>query len=227
MAYTRRRRYRRNMRKKSTPSWAKQITPSNAVKAASLAQAAYRGVMMLKGLVNSERMYSDRTCTLGAARSNVWGLTLLSQGDGPNNRTGNSILLRSIYLRGYCQINPSVVGNTRITLMVVRDNQQIADTTPTVTDILKTDDPDSMLNSNTAGRYKIVWRKQIVLYPQSSGAGSVRDITKYLKVYDHVRYNGATGTDIQKHGYYLVMTCSEITNFPTIDIESRIGYHDN
>lgn len=219
--------YRRGSRKiirrrKGSPSWY-----NKKYSALQLASKAWTAAKYLKGLVNSERMYADRTCTLGSNRSLVWGITLLSQGDGPSNRTGNSMLLRSIYLRGYCQINPSVVGNTRITLMVVRDNQQQPDTTPSVLDILKTEDPDSMLNTATAGRFKIVWRKTMALFPQSTGSGSVKDIEKYLKVYDHVRYNGSSTSDIQKHGYYLVMVSSESTNFPTIDIESRIGYHDN
>lgn len=215
------RRRRIRIAKRKTPWYGKKYS------ALQLASKAWTAAKYLKGLVNSERMYADRTCTLGAARSNVWGLTLLGQGDSVGQRTGNSMLLRSIYIRGFCQINSSVTGNTRITLMIVRDNQQQPDTTPLVTDILKTEDPDSMINTNTAGRYKIVWRKNIALYPQSTGSGSVRDIQKYFKLYDHVRFNGTTSTDIQKHGYYLVMVTSESTNFPTIDIETRIGYHDN
>lgn len=224
MAYTRRR--RRTYRKKKSPSWAKYVTPSNAVKAAGVAQAAWRGVQMLKGLVNSERMYNDRTLTLGSNRSLMWGLTLIPQGDDVGNRTGNSILVRSFYMRGYLQANPSITGNTRISLVLLQDLQQVSDTTPGITDVFEQDDPDSMIKKTTAGRYKILWRKNYTLFPQAAGQ-SARDLQKYFKLYSHVRYNGSSASDIQKGGYYLAMLSSESTNFPTISLTSRIGYHDN
>lgn len=216
----RRRRFKRSRKSKS------MFTTSNAIKAVSLARTALAGVRMLKGLVNSERMYYDRALTLGSNRSLIWGLTLLGQGDNVGQRTGNSILLRSIFIRGFMSINTAVTGHTRVALVLVRDNQQQADTTPTVSEIFEADDPDSMINNETAGRFKIVWRKQYTLLPTSVGQ-SARDITKYIKVYDHVRYNGTGTSDIQKHGYYLVMLSSESTNYPTISLTSRIGYHDN
>ena len=77
----RRRRFKRSRKSKSI------FTASNAIKAVSLARTALAGVRMLKGLVNSERMYADRALTLGSNRSIIWGLTLLGQGDNVGQRT--------------------------------------------------------------------------------------------------------------------------------------------
>lgn len=199
----------------------------NPARTAAMATQALRMAKQIRGIVNSERMYRDYSFVLGAARSNITAITTIPQGDNSDNRTGKSVLLRSIYLRGFMSVNASVTGNTRISLILVRDNQQISDTTPSVTDILSADDPDSMLNLNSAGRFKIVWRKNYTLFPQSTGAGSTKDITKFVKLYDHVRFNGTTAADVQKHGYYFVIASSESTNFPSCSFTARIGYHDN
>lgn len=205
-------------------SWGRK----NPKQAAAMARAALKGVKMLRGIVNSERMYRDATLSLGSVSSIVHPLCAIPQGDNSTQRTGNSILVRSFYMRGNMAINPSVTSNTRISLMLVQDKQQIADTTPTAADILTNgNDPDSLLATNTAGRFKVLWRKTYTLLPQTSGSRNAVDIHKYFNLYSHVRFNGTSSTDIQKGGYYLVFVSSEITNFPSITFNTRLGYHDN
>lgn len=192
-----------------------------------LAKKAWAATKYLKGLVNSERMYLDNTLTLASNQSQIFGLTGLAQGDASNNRTGNSILLRSIYVRGRMEINASVTSNTRITLILVKDKQQIADTTPAITDIVgSTTDPDTLMNRNTAGRFKVLWRKNYILSTAAGGRPAI-ELNKYWKLYDHVRFNGTANTDLQKNGYYFIVITSEGTNFPIVVFNARTGYHDN
>ena len=219
MPYRRRAPVRR--RRRTTPWYSKKYS------AMQMAAKALRATRYIKGLVNSERMYYDRAITLGSIKSQNYTLTNLSQGDQVGQRTGNSILLRSIYFRGYIQINPSVTLNTRISIALVKDTMQVADTTPEVTDIFTSNEPEGQLRvgqtNNMAGRFKILWRKNYNLH------ADVPTITldKFWKVYDHVRFNGPNAQDIQRNGYYVCILSSESTNFPTVVINSRIGYHDN
>ncbi len=57
----------------------------------------------MKGLINSEKMYFDRAITLGSIQSDIFSVNQIAQGDQVGQRTGNSILIRSLYLRGYMQ----------------------------------------------------------------------------------------------------------------------------
>lgn len=195
--------------------------------AKGLALKALKNIHYMKGMINSEKHFRDDTVTLGSARSNIASVNLIPQGDAINHRSGNSVLVRSIYLRGRLEINSSVTGNTRISLILIRDMQQVSDTTPTVTDVLTSDDPDSMLNVSTIGRYKVLWRKTYTLLPTTAGSQSAVDFHKFFKVYSHLRFNGTANTDIQKGGYYLMICSSESTNYPTVSINTRCGYYDN
>jgi len=228
MAYTRRRpvlKYKkRSYKVQKKPWYNRSYTPGD------LAFRAFKGVMALRGLVNSERHYKDSGPSLGLAKSRITPLHSIAQGDATSDRNGNSILVRSLYMRGFLQVNPAVALNTRVSLALVQDTQQIGDTTPAISDIFNSDDPEAMLNTSntnyTAGRFKIIWRKNFNLTNVSASRPTIQ-LEKYFKLYSHIKYNGPTATDIQKNGYYLVMLTSETTNFPIISFTTRLGYHDN
>lgn len=195
--------------------------------AQQLAVKAWKATKYLKGLVNSEMLHKDTTLTMSSAQTNIQSLVAIAQGDTDAGRTGNSLLLRNIYIRGSMNINAAVTGNTRITLALVKDTQQTSDATPAVSDIFQSStDPDSLLATGQFGRFKLLWRKTYCLTPVGGGR-NVINLHKYWKVYDHIRYNGSASTDIQKNGYYFVAISSENTNFPGINFNSRIGYRDN
>jgi hypothetical protein len=192
-----------------------------------LAKKAWAATKYLKGLVNSEMLHKDTNIVLGATQSRILQVVDITQNDTDTGRTGNSLLLKNIYFRGQLTINPSVTSNTRVTLALVKDKQQVADTAPSLGDIFTSStDPDTLLNLSTTGRFKILWRKTYTLTPVGGGRNCY-DITKYWKLYDHVRYNGPASTDIQRNGYYLAIITSEAANFPTVNLNNRVGYHDN
>ncbi|UOF79163.1 capsid protein [Circoviridae sp.] len=214
---------RKRFRKRAKAPWYRRKYSPMQMAMKALAATRY-----LKGLVNSERMYFDRSVSLGAIKSQNFSCVQISQGDQVGQRTGNSVLLRSIYWRGFLQINPSVTVNTRISLVLVKDTLQVSDTTPQVLDIFTSNDPEATLRvgqtDNNAGRFKIIWRKNYNLVPNQKPTIT---IDKFWRIYDHIKFNGPAGTDIQRNGYYMCILSSEATNFPTVTIQSRIGYHDN
>lgn len=217
------RRYpRRKVNRKKTAWYNKKYSTMQ------LAKKAWYATKYLKGLINSEKMYIDRAITLGATQSDIFSVNQIAVGDQTGQRTGNSILVRSLYLKGYLQINSAVLAVTRVSLCLVQDLQQISDTTPSITDIFTSISPEGIVKTgattNTAGRFKILWRQN---YSLVQGQTPNININKFWKLYSHVKFNGSAATDVQKNGYYLVMMTSEITNFPTISINARLGYYDN
>lgn len=219
------RRYRTSRRRtrRSTPWYRKKYN------AMQLAVKAWRGVRRIKGLVNSEMLHSDVNYSAGTNITNsgfCTHITGLTQGDSASGRTGNSILLRSIYYRFKIEINSSVSSNTSILMMLVKDKQQISDSSPLPGDIISALRPEALMNLDYVGRFKILKRKTFTLTP-ATGGYPVKELVGYHKIYDHVRYNGSTSSDVQKNGYYLLFLSSENTNYPTIQGTCRIGYHDN
>lgn len=223
MSYYKKKTYRRRRPRKSTPWYQRKYN------AMQLAAKSWRAVKYIKGLVNSEMLHKDFAYSAGTSIPNtgfITNITALAQGDTTDQRTGNSILLRSLSYRYKIEINSSVTSNTAVLFMLVKDTQQLSDTSPSVTDILTSATPESLMNLTTAGRFKIL-KRQIILLSPASGGSPAKEISGYRKIYDHVRYNGTASSDIQKNGYYVIMLSSENTNYPTVAGSMRIGYHDN
>lgn len=196
--------------------------------AAELAYKAYKGVKYIRGLVNSEMLHADKAYSNGSigGSGTVAHITALSQGDTASGRTGNSILLRKINYRLKFEINAAVTSNTSVTMVIFFDKQQIGDTTPTWTDVYDSANSWSLMSLATAGRFKILQRKDITLTPASGGRPAI-ELKGNFNVYKHVRFNGTSGTDIQKNGLYVGFISSESTNTPIVSGTVRIGYHDN
>lgn len=213
--------YRKRARK-STPWYKRKYSTLQ------LAKKAWTATKYLKGLVNSERMYVDNSLNFFSAKTNVVSCQQLVIGDLSGQRTGNSVLARSLYIRGYININPAVTLSTRVSVVLVQDKQQVSDTYPTVTDVFTSTDPEAQIkvgaSNNVGGRFKILWRKNYTLIP---GQYPTINIDKYFKLYSHIKYNGAAASDLQKNGYYLMVLTSESTNFVTMSGNARLGYHDN
>ena len=217
MPYRRRYRRRRNYRRKPMPWYKKKYN------ALEIGAKALSGVRYLKGLVNSELYKVDLPVTTAATSSGaVDHLSRIAQGDGDNNRTGNSILCKGLYVRGDFTMHASAT-TTKIVAYLFRDKQQIGDSAPTITDLLTSADTESFLNPDTVGRFTVLKRKVIYLNtdrPQSR-------FECYLKMRHHIRYNGTASTDIQKGGLFLALVSDQATNTPSTDLNFRVSYHDN
>ena len=196
--------------------------------AAELAYKAYKGVRYIRGLVNSEMLHKDKIYSSGSigGSGTVALVSNMAQDDTASGRTGNSVLLRKINYRLKFEINSSVTSNTSITMILFFDTQQIGDTTPVWTDVYDSANTWSLISMATAGRFKILQRKDITLTPAAGGRPAV-ELKGNFNVYKHIRYNGTAGTDIQKNGFYVGFISSESTNTPTVSGMFRLGYHDN
>lgn len=192
-----------------------------------LARKAWQGVWKLKGLVNSEMLKFDVVesgTPLTTAGAYAVHLSPIAQGDGPSDRTGNSIFARSINIKGQLVFNSSGATTQFARIAVVIDTQQVGDTSPAYTTLYNSATYNSHVNVATAGRFKILYSKVLEV-------DSVNNLSRPLNINipmrHHIRFNGTASTDIQKGGIYILATGSEATNGPSIRYESRLSFHDN
>lgn len=149
----------------------------------------------------------------------------IAQGDDFFNREGNKILGRSFYLNGYIKHNNTATDGQVIKLWLIQDKQQVADGLPTAAVIFNAPATSvtSALNANTVGRFKVLWQRTYTVDPSNE----IKVVKMYKKMYLPVRYNGTTGSDIQKNGLYVVYASSDNTNKPTLTYDARFTYNDN
>lgn len=216
----------RKSNKKTSKSTKKKSLWSRAYNARFSMKDITREIWRLKGLVNSEMYkldtaWSSVAMTTGAV-SNVVGV---AQGDGDNQRSGNSIFVRNYNFKGSIVHNAAGSNTQFVRVSVVMDTQQVGDTNPAYTDIYESASPYAHLNSNTVGRFKVLYSR-IITVNNNDKTSSLVSIN--LPMRHHVRYNGTAGTDLQKGGIFFCSSVDEPTaNMPTISGEHRTSYHDN
>lgn len=184
----------------------------------------------LKGLINSEMLKVDTLengTVITSAGTYSTHVTAVAVGDTDQTRTGNSIYVRSVNIRGQLLYN-STAGTTPVAccLMVVIDTQQVGDTGPYIGNVIdfSTNGVNAHVAKSTAGRFKILYRR--VLFTDSVDR-TVVPIDINLPMRHHVRYNGQNATDIQKGGIYILAGSDQGTNGPTLKYDCRLSYHDN
>lgn len=197
---------------------------SNFQRYAGYAVKALKGVNYIRGLVNSEVFKHDIVYNTIITNSGVLvPLTSLAEGNGDDDRTGNSIFVRSVNLDGSIAMSGS--NNTVVRLALIKDSQQISDTTPAWTDVYESTSMNTHLNSNTVGRFTVLYSKKFTLI---SGFSNHKVISMNKAMRMHVRYNGATGTDVQRNGLYLALISNQASpNAPAPEFHIRVSYHDN
>jgi len=217
--------YKKTYRRKKTYNKGRMSYLKGGKNALALARQAASDIWYLKGLVNSEMLHNQ---SLGSTTSpNTGTLTLLngmSQGDTSSARTGNSILMRNVHLR-LAFTQHATPTSTIYRVMLVLDKQQIADTTPAITDILESASPFSPLATNSVGRFTIMknW-----FFGTDDQKTNQKLITYFKDFRFHTKYNGTAGTDIQKNGLYLVTISDQPgATAPTFQYSWKVGYHDN
>ncbi len=222
MPYRRKYVKRRYRKGSSAPWYKKKYSPME------IASKAYSGVKALRKLVNVEFKKFDlsnsgNTIDLTGSVNHLSGI---AQGDTVSSREGNSILAKSLLFRGHLARHASA-STTIVRFLIVRDNQQIADTTPGMTDVL---DPTvstlifAPLNDVNVGRFTVLHDQTIRL---DDATGTLKTFDIYIPMNKHIRYNSTASTDIQRNGLYAMWCSNEGTNLPTNVGFSRLTYVDN
>lgn len=158
--------------------------------------------------------------------SNVSSFYLLNgigQGDDSNNRSGNNVMMTSIYLKGTLTVADS---SNLIRLTLVMDTQTNGGA-PTETLLFSnTSYPYlAFINYDYRKRFKILWDEVFIVDTDDP----VVHFKKYLKLKKQVSYlsSGATVAGIGKNSLYLVANSdSTTTTHPLLTFLSRLKFAD-
>lgn len=144
-----------------------------------------------------------------------------AQGDTQVDRTGIEINALYMNIKYHVLWDTAGTGGA-MTVWLIKDMQQAADTTPVIADVLETTFFSGLPNWNNRKRFKILSKKSF--YQDTSKAEVMTEFTQKLNF--KVTFNGPLNTDIQKNGIYFIAVSNEAVNVPSLRITKRLVYTD-
>lgn len=195
--------------------------------AKGLAMQAWKGVKMLKGLVNVERHFYDHSVITVNNQTNTPTITVLNDiaaGSANDERNGTSILAKYLLITYIVKVaSPAVAVNTRV--MVVHDLQNHG-VAPTNGELFEqpSNQVTSRLNSNQTDRFWILYDRVISLSVTGEQTITVK---KLIPLNFHMKYDGPLSTDWETGSIFLVTVSDENTNGSYVSVDTRLAYYDN
>lgn len=172
----------------------------------------------------------------------VTHITGVGQGDGRSNRTGDVITINHIYCGGFFvrTTSEAYVSNAMYRCILFVDKQQIADTVPTMANVLTTPSEVAapLPNLDFLERFNILW-----ISPIKDGAAMLISHINVLAVSEtaatqrlyleyqwkgnlKVGFNGSAGTDIAKNGVYFGIISNDSGDVIDFDGTARVSFTD-
>lgn len=223
-------------KKQQKPFYRKKKFIKGAKNAISIATSALRTASLVKSLINVEYKYVDNynaTAVIPGTYGTVGDVILqtgITQGDSVNQRNGNSVKLKSVYIRGLFSLDTTVLPHTDIRLMVIKDLEGVysSGTAISPSDILQI--PNyflSPININNGKRFKVLYDRTISL----DASNPSRMFKIFMKSNQHLRFTGPTNTATDEGHYYLCAFVDSSTTAATTALtwnyNTRIRYLDN
>jgi len=216
--YKRRGRYNKRSRRPINYMATAQKGLFLAGKALSVAQG-------VKAIVNSEKHTYSRTIsssTIGNTGT-MTEITNVPQGDDFCDRTGRSILAKSVELNGWVFKNSS--ATTTVLRVIIFKDLNADGSNPTATDLLTADNTYSLRNPapHQMKRFKIMLDKNYFLDDAKSKMAKVHF---FRELNHHIKY-ASTSADSNEGSLWVYLVSNESTNLPTLNLESRLRFYDN
>lgn len=194
-----------------------------------LAVQAYQVGTKALEMLNAEKKYYDisQTTVTPANPSGSYTVVSLvssiSQGDGPTNRDGSQIRLKSINVQLAMQINAAAT-TTNVRWVLFRDMRPQLAAAPTYIDLYdSTDVINTFLNiEDQWRRFKII-RSGLVTLNINQNPYSTTDL--YVPCSLPIRYS--TSNDVINTNIYLMLVSNEATNTPSVAYRYRVRFYDN
>lgn len=197
----------------------------------SWAGTAYKALTLatkVASIVNSELKHYDEAVSLspdssvGSRTSPIRGM---AQGDTNNTFDGNSILVKSFFIRGTISIGASATA-TRVRLALVWDTRpsSVLGTIPAWTDVFSAADVNAMMNiDDQIKRFKVLFDRT---YTLSTVMGRLEIPFRIFKKFSrHVKFNDSQVPIL--NDLILLSFSDEAANTPNIVGYSRLRFYDN
>jgi len=195
---------------------------SSAKNAYSVAMSAWKMAKYLKGLLNVEFKRYDVSSFSGFAQApSTTTLASVGQGDAVNNRSGNSIRLKHLTVRGFVTKNVAASDtHCRILIVLCKD-----DTTPALSDILQSTAAGTAIaspyNPDMYGKIKVLYDQKMDVDTTNPSRNVNCSVALNLKQ----RYDGTAANDYQSNIHMFLLTND--ANVPSLTGYSRVTYLDN
>lgn len=202
---------------------------NNAYKGYSTAAKAYKLGSMALGMLNSERKYYDISSTTIGPSTPTAGATLISPfdsittGDGPNNRDGSQIRVKSLQFKMYMSRNSGVSSPQRIKWVLFLDKRVQVGSTPSWTDLYDgTELAISFVNiEDQWKRFKILRQGNHVL----STENLEQEVDLYMPMSIPVRYD--TSNRVIMNRIHLMVASDDGISPPVFTYRYRVRFYDN
>lgn len=211
----------RNLSKAGKKRRRKKI--ANTIKGvAEVAGTALTVARSVAKLINVEFKYWDTTSALNPSTTpGVIHLTGISQGDGPSNRDGDSIKVKSCAIKMYGVKNPSATS-TQVLITLVLD--LLPSGTPPSASQVYENSPSviGFRNLDYKNRFVILkeWRVHL-------GDHTMFD-REYFKAMDmQTTFTSTSAAATQGKHLFLLYQSTEATNTPNLYVRTRVRYLDN
>lgn len=198
-------------------------------KYAPIAVQAYKIGSKALEMLNAEKKYYDiaGTATTPSTPATtpyyVSLVSALTQGDGPTNRDGSQIRLKSVNVQMRFNINAAAT-TTYCRWLIVRDKRVQIGSTPAWTDIYDSVDvTNTFLNiEDQFNRFQII-RSGLVCLNINQNPSASTDV--WIPCSLPVRYN--TANQVIQNDLWLILASDEGTNTPTVSYRYRVRFYDN
>lgn len=190
----------------------------------SVGVRALRKVNYLTKVVKPEKKFKDFVSTgftIGTSPV-VYNLCDVTGGSAVNERVGNKLTPRFLFGRFEFVSSPTP-AYVFIRMIVIQDLQQVAASTPAMSDVLQTVDTRSSLKIANKGRFKILKDK---LFGMNNTTRNFVSFKCNVKLNGVLQYTDSTGTNIQHNGIYIMFLSSEPTDSPLGSYNLRLSWTD-
>lgn len=201
---------------------------------------AKQGFWMAKkaiGFLNAESKYFDVYYANGNAINTTAPIALtgnIARGTAVNQRVAASILPSGMACRLQWNIGASSPANCRA--MIIRDNNDADNTTPTLAQVLNTSNGDpclALMNKDNSERFRIIrdWKfsldtsnathmiDEFITFPKHKDKHGVNTIG------DHCTWDSSD--NIEKGHLYLIVISNKASSNPTVNYTIRTNFYDN
>lgn len=193
----------------------------------SLAMKALKVAHNVRQLINVE-FKSNRTSgtVTPSTTADVRVLCTPAQGTDDNNRVGNSIKLKSMFMRASLMENGSATYPTATRNIILIDRQPNG-ALPAASDILEDSASYlSPLNDDNGSRFLVIFDK---CYITNIADGQMRCLKKFKKLNFHMKFSATSGaiTSVSTNSLVMLTLSNQSTNTPTFQYDIKFRYIDN
>lgn len=195
-------------------------------------EAAARAARSRSRAIKQEIKKQDIELKSGAVDSSAWivdQVVQVAQGIAQNQRTGRTIFVKGVGIRGGCNHSGLGLVNQWIRVIIFVDRQQIADTKPLGTDVMNEatnaeNQVLTFLNREKTPRFKILYDR-ILQMSLTQVTGIV--FKHWCPVNDTVGFNGVLSTDMENKHIFVMYRSTSIASAPNLNFIMRTHYTDS